>query len=455
MKIKKKNENGHSTIFALILSVILSSTVLIISIYQSIQQKFVNRKYNFLRAKYCAQGGMNIKISEMEKEPSTHGWFYGDDRTLHLSSWDSCQIITEPWGGFLHLVSRASRYDQSYSLQAILGLASSKFYFPAIVINPKYPTLVISGNTRISGDIRTGPAGLRRGSLPGIPDPGKSSLSGRIKKALTDYRPQINRLYISQLFNNWKKYYNRPAHNFSDLISGEGNLIDLPAKTGEKMPLITVGHDVLNLKNWQIKGPAVLITEEKLTINCELRIKNFVQILGQGSIILAGNCIFTDVIVYSPASIQVKDIGKFEGQIFSEKEIIFSENMHVEYPGLFLVYSSDSEGSLRIDSNSEVTGWFFYVEQDPEKKSGIVRPNILISENSIVNGLVYCDRSSSLQGKVNGIIISDHFLLEKSPAKYYNWIFSGQVNRNDFMEAFTLPIFMKMQKFQLIPLCFR
>ncbi len=449
-----KNEDGFSLIFTMIISVILSSTILAVFLYLSVHQHLIYRKANFLKAKYCARGGLNLKIIELENENSIQDWTLSINQCIYLSPRDSCMVSTKRWGGFLHMLSKSCKKDQSYSLRSIWGIVSTEFYNPAIVVNPFSETLVISGETQIWGDVYTGLSGLRKGSLSGLAYRGNRLVFGKIIKSEKDNRPQIDRLYIKQIFHDWRKFFTLPAQKFSDFIHENCDVINPASPENANIIILSVDNEEINRRNWHLKGPAVLIAKEKLNIQCSLRIENFVQILCEKSITLSGNSILSDVILYSPDSIRIKKTGSFEGQIFSEKSIGFDQNVRIDLPSLFLVYSEFNNGYINIKPHAAVNGWFYYTSPHRAEAPGAVQANILISENSTVTGLVYCDDFTAISGTVNGIIITDRFLLEDPPSKYINWIKDGHINRDKLPKKFTLPVFMKNTNFSMLPLKF-
>ncbi len=333
--------------------------------------------------------------------------------------------------------SHAQKKSQVYQLSALLGKKLSTEFENAIVLNPQYSSLVVTGNARIYGNALVGKAGVKEGTIAGKPYTGDKIVYGNIIKSLVDQRPEVNIEFAQTIFNNLNSSLSgNDFIDFEDIIDDTSTMVNIRNDSNK----IFITNEQINRRDWKITGPGVLICDEPLTIQNSLSIINFVKIVSDGKIAVKGRSTFREAILYSPQQIKISNVKYFEGQIFSEERIALENQTKLEYPSIAMVYISSDSGSIKLLGDSEISGAVVYLsnrEKTPQQNQG----KIIIEKHATINGLVYSDNFTTLNGRVNGTVITDRFYFYHSPTVYLNWIKDGVIDRNKLNDRFKLPIF--------------
>ena len=449
---KLKNEVGSSLVYVLIISLILSATLLILFTFILIQTRHINAKDNFLKAKYAAESGLYTYINQMQNSGIRNVSGENFNNLIKVTDRDSAKIICYPWGGYRYVSSQSHHRGQSFQLTAYLGMEQSAIFHYAIIMNPEYSSLVVTGDTRIHGDVQTGLKGVKKGTIAGRPYTGDQLVYGRIIKNREDQRPHLNKAYIDDVYRYFHdRLQNASPVNFENLVSDKSDSVSL----GGMENCFLLNNEILNNRNWKIKGPGVLISDEALTINTALTINEQVQILCNHKIKIEGPAQIQDAIFFSPENINVSTAYRFEGQLFSERSILIGQAVHLDYPSIAMVYTSRDTGSITIANGVEINGTVLYLSNRDTIVSSPSSGKIDIQPGATVNGIVCSDNYTTLSGQVNGAIITDRFYYYYSPTVYFNWIKDGIIDRNKLNDEYKLPLFFKISNPQLTPLFLR
>jgi len=444
-------ETGSALITAIIIVVIITATLLVFLAYSVQQTRFVQRKEHFLQAKYAAESGIHQSIAGLRSNWNQEIWKDNVDQRAAIAFGDSADIIQHPWGGFIYLKAGTQKKDQFYSLQTLVGSKLTPVFQSGVVINPRYYSLVVTGDTRLYCDVLVGKSGVKKEAFRGRPYTGDKVVYGNIVKTTIDQRPGINLDYIDFIFDDFSSFLLAAnSSNFNDFIDRSSLEVDLSKAPNP----VTISNEQINSRNWEIKGPATLIVNEPLTINSYVTLSNYLKIVCSEEISLQGFGAYKGVIFYSSKQITLSNIRQFEGQLFSEEGIVVKDNSKLTYSSLVMTYSANDTASVKILSGSEVSGSVVFLTRERSIVPTQQRGKVIVGENTMVSGLVFSDNLTTLQGKVNGTIITDRFHFYYSPTDYYNWIKDGIVNRKPPNDQFRLPIFFELSEKKFTPVLF-
>jgi hypothetical protein len=73
---------------------------------------------------------------------------------------------------------------------------------------------------------------------------------------------------------------------------------------------------------------------------------------------------------------------------------------------------------------------------DSENEATNFNSQISIAEKAVVKGEVFCSKSVSLLGTVNGTIFTSNFLIKKSGGTYINHIYNGVIDATNLHENY-------------------
>lgn len=453
MKTIWRGQKGTAVIYVLMLSVVLSATLSVIWTLLEMQRKLVLSKEHFLRAKFGSEGAIYKYLDKLSHIPVEELQSLSEKTVVFLSATDSAEICAENWGGYLWISARSQVKNQSYGIQTLAGLKPGYQFNPALILSPQSPVLITSGHSRIVGDVRCGMKGVKSGSLNQNNGPEDKMVSGRIYPSYRDHRPLLNRGLVKALLGNFEKEL---SHGFdflfTDLIPDSSTIVapGVPEYTADHCYLID--NSTMNMRPWQISGPLILIASEPLIITAKVKLTNRVQLLSAFPIIIQGEGIFRDVILYSRDQVKFQQVNQFQGQIFSGNSIEINHGVQLDYPSLLLVHNPLSQGSIHLHPGSRVSGCLAYLSHLDSLKNSSDYGSVIIDSSATLHGLSYSDCSTRLAGCVQGTVITDRFDLIYFSTRYINWINDGMVQRNRLSDRFKLPLIFNSKNRLLSPI---
>ncbi|RMG28784.1 MAG: hypothetical protein D6732_18235 [Methanobacteriota archaeon] len=439
------NDKGSALITAILISLIITATVGIALTAYSLHRRLIYGKVFFLQAKYLAESGIHHVLVNLQKNWETESRKGYWRQHISITAKDSVDVVRFPWGGYIHVEAVAQKKHQRYTLRTLVGEQPSSVFDYGVVINPAYYSLVVTGDTRLYCDVLVGKSGVKKETFRGRPYTGTQSVYGHITKTREDRRPAVATNYIRFIIAQFGEELNSvDTVPLEKIVSDTSATVSLNTEEGFRNVYVT--NDLLNQRNWSIRGPGILIADEPLTIHTKLRITNYVKVLCSGPIIVEGGGSYEEVIFYSPKQIVLSGVPYFRGQLFSESGIRVKNHSRLHYPSIVLTYSNDDTSTIQLLKGSEITGTVMYVTRNRLPIPSTQRGKILIDEGAVVNGFVYSDNLVTLKGTVNGAVITDRFHFYYSPTDYYNWIKDGVVNRNKLTRYISLPLLFDLPK---------
>lgn len=435
-------DTGSALIYVLILSVILSIILCVIFSFSILHRQLLNRKFSFLQSRNTAWSAAAARTAEIETEQNKINFSLRERKSIKIAHKDSCGVLSFRWGAFWKLRCDSRKNTESYHLEMLMGRPMSAEFVPAIITAPSPHPLILTGKTSISGEVKTGTAGVRKGHLGNTRYLNKNLVNGVISLSTEERRPAIDRKFCRALFSFMEHCFNCNSKPFSDYITNSGNSIFFSDNVRNLFPVIFITDRQINSKDWNFSGPAILLASEPMIIRRPLTLNNYVMLASTHSISLEAPVYFENVILYTPKNIEIKQISQFSGQIFSRASIIIHNRIILDYPSLIMVNSETGSSSIQIQDSAKVAGWVLYTCESRNHCNKGSEGNITIGKEATVNGLVYSDLSVQLMGSVNGMVITESFHLYRNGAVYHNWIMDGTVNRfrlND--DNFSLPLF--------------
>lgn len=439
------DQSGSTIITVLVVTMMITTTLLILLGFVSHHHRFVLRKEHFLKAKYAVESGVHFVVYDLQNDWRQSPWKGNRRYFRELTLTDTVRFNQQLWGGFLRLQARARAKNQRYQREVLLGLKPPEILKYAVVINPHFYSLVVTGDTRIYGKALVGKAGVKKESLRGRPYTGQKTIYGDITRTSEDLRLSVDRDYLDYLFGDFQATLNKTQYaKLSDFLPDSGRVIDFSRLT-LRTP-VYVDTAVVNERDWRVIGPVNLICKAPLKLRTRFSCSNSVKVICAEEICLDKGGDFRDVIFYSPKRIRLRNVDVEGGQFFSESGITLKDSTVCRYPSLIMVYSESDTAGVSILPTASVSGCVIYAGKKQTLVPTDNRGKVFVAKNGFVNGLLYSDNLVTLEGTVNGSVITDRFHFYHSPTHYYNWIRDGIVDRNRLNELFSLPLFFKQEK---------
>jgi hypothetical protein len=447
-------ETGYSLVFSLFLMILLSClTVIMIQLY-AIEKHIIQNKIDYLTVKYSTESTFYETVTELsrrnlnESGPMTAPYPSEKDSNLQLYR------TLFPFGGYHYLKVESVKRQQCFTLQSLLGQPLTADFEFAVITNPEHGGLILTEDSRISGDICTGPAGVKPGSLNGQSVRESARIAGNVFNSKDDYRPRIDYSFVQNLYRDFQRYLQMTdLPEYSERIyTGCEQQVGIKPGNSEIF-LVSAHHFDMNASS--SKGPAVLVSRYPVTIQDSCRIGPWVILVSEQEILIDGPVEIENSILYSKKKVSVQSCISLQAQIFSESAIFIGEGISMRYPSLMTVLTRGDSGSIRLSTGSELNGSACYLS-DPARFTPNSHPGrIHIPENAVVNGLLYSDHDMTINGSINGIAITNRFYLYRSPMICINWLAGAKINRLALRDEFSLPLFFKSADFHMKPVEFQ
>ena len=88
---------------------------------------------------------------------------------------------------------------------------------------------------------------------------------------------------------------------------------------------------------------------------------------------------------------------------------------------------------IEIQSNTEIRGVIGFLS-DNEKNN--YKPQIIIDENTVIAGEVYCNQNIELKGMVKGSVFTKGFIANEYGSVYQNHIYNGNIISTNFPKEY-------------------
>lgn len=381
----------------LFVSVLLLSLLLMLFFYTEI---FVTLNELFHRER---QNNYYIKSGQLLQ--STDSLFYSKLDTqegyvlLDNDNFSKIYVHKKDWG--LYETVSVLSYDKKQCETMLYGRTSENYYKAALWVSNRKKNLDLAGTSELEGDIYVGMDIYYSRVRDDFYKGGKIDPS-RIKKNSTNLPTLISdkAKYINELFKQEDlthlDYKNLPTNSFLD----------------KTIKVFCSG----TLRDIRLKGNYI-ITGKDLYVD--------------------STCALKDVIIVSNSVVFGEG---FTGniQIFAKDSVILKNNVQLTYPsGIYVENSSSNKPKIVFNDSSSLCG---YVVMNLSHKSEVPNvPNLVQSQKSRINGLVYINGIAQISGEVSGAIYLKDSYYYSNEGYYSNIIYNLKVKRDS---SIAYPILM-------------
>ena len=305
---------------------------------------------------------------------------------------DSVLIERKKWGAFEVIVSTAHHGRNHYSKIALAGQQ----------ILPQQPTLYlvdqgrplsICGETRIEGPCKIPQAGLKRAYIEGQNYLGTEMIYGSSSNSNKGL-PEINTQFIDQI------------STFQGEIRIWENLDSLTQSFSEP-GIHFVDDHFASLSNTYLSGQIIIETKDSIFVGATAQL---------------------DQIILKSKVIYIQKGFKGSIQAYASEKIVLEDEVTLLYPSVLgLLEESplgDENSQITIGAKSQVIGSVFALSEKPDFRKPV---QISIAKEAEIDGLVYCQGRTQLNGTVKGSLYTQKFFLETPSSKYENHLLNGKI----------------------------
>lgn len=279
--------------------------------------------------------------------------------------------------------------------------------------------LVFVGQARIEGKAFLPEAGVRPGNISGNSFYGNQLIHGKEELSTTSLPPLSKKAELSLrelIDTNYKE-------DFEPISSLEREMV----RSFKTQTALFYSQSSLTLQRIKASGNLIIKSSGTLTVRA--------------------SAILEDVILVAPRIKINKGVsGNF--QAIATEKINVEGDVDLQYPSaLILINNVANEwqnpehginpNQIYLAKNSSVKGMLVYLEEGKRPKGrSDFEARILMQENSVCNGEVYCEGNMELKGTVKGSVFTSRFVAQEFGSVYQNHVYNGRILAEDLAEEF-------------------
>lgn len=308
-------------------------------------------------------------------------------------------ITKKHWGIFD--IAIVSSKIQNESFQKIGLLANQNFKKEALYLSDNNTSLVVVGNTKITGNVSLPKQGVKSGNIAGVSYYGSELVYGATKTSSTTLPKITNSLFLRNFYKNYAEGVYQNFELEEDISTHQ---------SFSKNTLLFEDYSTITLQNNRLSGNILIVS------------KTAIKVLSSS--------ILEDIILLAPEIIVGAGVkGNF--QAIASKKIVVQANCLLNYPSAFILlpenvqeaqnnsssYSNPADIiQMVFEENTQVKGMLVF---DSENKKTNYHPQIKIGTNTQITGEIYCSKNLELLGSVFGSVYTNNFITKQSGFNLY------------------------------------
>jgi hypothetical protein len=345
----------------------------------------------------------------------THFTTDSTDVDLFKRGKDSVSMQRRMWGAYDVVISTAHTGTHSSTRIAMVGGEPNAKSDHALWLADMDRALSIAGSTILKGNCFLPQAGIERAYIEGKSFAGRELVQGSISASLR-FMETYDDVRIKELQRMLRAKWN-PA----DSVEGISSI------------------DLTELDQSFLASPLVLFESSALILN-NCRLTGQIIIYSPLSISVDESAVLADVILVAPKIYLAEQVrGNF--QVIARDTITVGAHTALQYPSVLAIIPDElatEHPSLLIGRNAEINGSVFLAcDQSGMQRTG----NILLKENSIVQGELFSYGTVDLKGTVNGSVTCQKFVLKTNSAVYENALMDATIDTDARNSAWLSSLF--------------
>jgi cytoskeletal protein CcmA (bactofilin family) len=319
------------------------------------------------------------------------------------------------WGMYGKVYSQTETKGKAFEKMALVSGWQSDVDRTALYLKETNRPLIVVGNTKIQGKTYLPARGIRAGTISGNSYYGSNLVYGTILKSkeMLPKLPQQLRNYLASL---------------------------------QRMPLPRDDEYYINLKPGKTYTNSFTAPVKTVFSNGELEVFG-VKLIGNiivrsnTKIKIAASTTLKDVILIAP-EIEVEANTKGTFQAIASKQILVGKNCELSYPSSLVMLAKDEleetpdqekKKHIFIDEHTTVKGMVCYLQSETNNR---FEPQILLKENTTLEGFLYCEQQLELLGNVHGSVYTSGFITKQFGSVYQNHIYNGVISSTQLMNEY-------------------
>lgn len=335
---------------------------------------------------------------------------------LKDEDYKNLKVYKSYWGAFekIDVVSKIKKHQ--FKKTALAGANQLKINRPSLYLEETKTPLVLVGETKIEGLVNLPIQGVKPGYISGESYNGTKLIYGSSKVIGS----------FPKLSNEWLNYIN--TVHFTGTKTN--NNYYLQVETGQsyvnsfhQLTKVVYSNNKIDLSFIELTGNIIVQSQSEIVVDDSSNLK--------------------DIIIIAP-KIRIKDGVTGNFQAIASKTISVGENVNLTYPSSLILNEKGNslanslsntvpEIFIKVANNSKIAGQVIFLGT---QKSNNYNSQVYISENTTIEGEVYCNQNIELLGTVRGTVFTHNFLVNKGGSIYQNHLYNAKISVNDLDEAY-------------------
>jgi cytoskeletal protein CcmA (bactofilin family) len=313
--------------------------------------------------------------------------------TLFENPGSTASVSIENRGFFTEITSEGKEGRFTERVRAKIGCINRGIFDNACnVLSPG----ILHVKGRVEGDIET------RGSVDG-------NVYGEVTQNLSLSFPRIEFNTVSSKIAGYRALIENPAQADTELfgpfvVDEESDFLNRDLVYVNDVVLIE-NHDYMNPLT--IEGNSVIVSPDEIQISGNVRLSG-IDFISNGRILVAGESMLKDVVLYSENEIELREHAQVEGTILTKGSIKACEDVKVS--GNSVILSNSDRDKIELDDRTNISGIIILCPKVGLGKT--VTSHIVVDEDAKVKGLIYTTTCVRLKGTVTGTVYTPTFVGE-------------------------------------------
>jgi hypothetical protein len=333
------------------------------------------------------------------------------------------EVQSSQWGIYEKAIVKTTHREKIFYKSALLGTQIENSQRPTLYLQDNFKPLVVVGNAILKGIIFLPSQGVKPGYIAGESYYGKELVQGTTRNSNTKL-PELKKNY-KEILEGFLQFQEFNSNRFLG------------------------GNEVLKYKNSFLKPTKVWYSKNEIVLDNNNLLGNII-IKSEQKIVIKKTAILKDIMIIAPIIVIEDDVyGCF--QALANKQIKVGKNCKLSYPSALVFIQEKNEildtqkleAPIYIDKKTEIRGSIVYFKSTKENDFKV---QIMLNEETLVKGEVYCEGNVELIGKVVGSVYTEQFIVNKAGTTFINHIYNGQIVDDNFPEMFCGLVFKDNQK---------
>jgi hypothetical protein len=338
---------------------------------------------------------------------------------LYGNGKDSVFIRTTCWGLFEVGYVRAFSHRDSVSRTIMLGTVADSIWSAALYLVDQGRPVTLAGSTLLKGTVYLPEAGPKRGWIEGSNFANEKLVQGQVKKS-SNQLPPLDKAFLKQLLRQVD-----PHPKGTYLTEKEMQVDSIVAPFDRPSLRIHSKGRPLEIGNITLKGNIIISSDTLILVSSSAKLHH---------------------VLLSAPVIKFKEGFTGNLQAFATDSIVAGEDCHFTYPSslsLLEIDSSENRPKILLAKKCTLEGVALVYVTFIDRSLA----TFFINKGAEVEGQIYADGQTSLEGGVYGTLVCNKLLLIRPSGIYENHLLDCSIDRTKLSPHFLgSPLFTNTKK---------